>query len=247
MPRPAYTYKMAIENQAEAARDARQALWKADNEIRAIERRQDMYPGEKAARQKEIRDRLAQELDAARAELATAQKAARDLARPVTAAPDADTIARLGYYRQQAEDAMRGQTASGAVVLAQKALETGDKDRARAFVEAARPLAEQSRDWHPRWNALNRATEPKEDRVQRELTAAAEGLEYRVGMTWEAHLEELERKCGVVHQDVKDGLRADEGMDLRRLDLLADNIPQMAADLLNAQGDDSGQDGGEAA
>ena len=212
-----------------------QTLQQLDRDLRSLARRQDLYPGEKTQRQLELRRQAEAQLRQHRRELADHITASKALANFGPPAPSEQEHRLL--VAAQAEVA--GLLPDQQLEVARQAVATGDMERARAVVRAARPALLNDRDHGVEFRRLELACERGEVKVARAFGRALEAYEGHTAWLDEA-ITDLLPRAGIVSPAVRDGMAVEEPLSTRAVGLWADGAEKVALRAFQAD-DDPGQ------
>ena len=206
----------------------KKALGDLDRELRQVERRGDLYDGEKRERAAKLRDDAQRAIRAGRAEMDAIVAEGRRVARLAPHAPSGEELQRRAYYAQRAASELGGLGPDEALAIVQRVVDGGDPEAAQEYVVAARPIAARAAR-----NAdllrLERAVEPKEAKVKRAMGAAMDTLAGQ-NAWFDGHLTDAVERAGQVPQAVREGREAEQPMDTRRVDLWLGNTEQKMVD-----------------
>lgn len=215
-----------------AATAVADAIRKMDEDIRALHRRQDLFPAEQDRRIAEAKAAGTAKVRQAQATLRAAIAEDRQESRYADAAPSADEAARRTYYATAAMAELAGLGNRDEVLATVKrVVDSGDHERAREYIRAAGGRADASA-----LTAMERLVEPPEARMHRSFAAAVDTMEYEAAR-FDAYVEQHLARAGVISDDVKQGLAPEEPLSTRQLSLWLDALPERTGAAFNAHED----------
>lgn len=193
----------------------RKALMDTDSRMKAVDRRSDLFPGERDAQKTELLSKGMEAVRAARAELGNAVADSVAAGRWAEPAPSGETLTRRAYYAQQAANELAGHEPASVLAVVGQVVASGDLERAREYVRASRGMAAQAgltADWHE-LEARARSTDEK---VHAAFLAAHSAVE--ASLYWvDRDIDNLTKNLGVTHPDVVAGLMNEPGLDTKVL------------------------------
>lgn len=224
-----YDSKDNIAEQRKAARAVADAITKGDSAIRALQRRQDLFPAEQDRRIAEARQAMeaevrehAQALDAKIAE-------ARKEATYADEAPDAEEAARRTYWATAAMVELSGLTSPTDVLARVQAVAaSGNAEQAREYVRAATGRAPAQA-----LGVIQRQVEPPEARMHRSFAASVDTMEYHAA-NFHRWVGEHMQRAGFISPEAKAGLAPEEGISTRQLALWIDALDGRCGDAFSA-------------
>ena len=189
------------------------AIRKLDSELRALARREGLYPAEKVRMEADIRLKGTAAIEAARKALHAAVAEDRADAHYTEPAPTGEGLARRQYYATQATAELAGLSARDALALVESVVKAGDHERSREYVRASRGVL--SRSDPAAHKGFDLATEPRDVKMYRSFGAAVKSVEDRLGWA-DKWISESTANAGKVSQAEKEG-REDPEQDPLRL------------------------------
>lgn len=203
------------------------ALSKMDGDLRALARRQDLFPEERQRREYEAREAGKAAVTAARARLTNALTADRERCRYVERM-DAETVARRSYCAQIAAADLQGMGGAAALQMAQNLVDAGDTERAAEYVRASRVSAEQA-GLTATWAGLQRAVTPPEAKAVTALSAALDNLE--ANTYWlDRNIDSAQGQAGHISEQARKGLETETALDTRVVSMWMDRAARDATD-----------------
>jgi hypothetical protein len=187
-----------------------------DRELRAIARRADLFPAQRDELVRAAQAKAASATQSAREQLAGAVAADRLAGRYVDK-PEGEALTRRLYYATAAASELSGMRPDVALTLITGIAKSGDHEKAREYLRAARPvLADTVHAVEAK--RLEMAIAPVEQRMHSSFSAGIDAVERNLPFL-DRHVAELTAQAGRMSDAERDGLVLEQPVDPRRLDL----------------------------